>query len=282
VTPSFNQGQFLEETIQSVLSQDYPNLEYMIIDGGSTDESIDILHRYESRLTYWQSSPDGGQYEAINAGFARTDGEIMAWINSDDKYTPWAFSVVAEIFLTIPEIEWITTLYPLTWDAVGRAVACGQRTGYTKNAFLKGRNIPGRSRCPEGTIQQESTFWRRSLWNKAGATLDTSLKLAADFALWARFFQHADLYGVNSPLGGYRQHQDQKTNRHLEAYADEAEQVLSRYGRKVERPATALLHRLLRQVRCPQKILKVGTRLGMREPRNICVHLKNGWSIKSR
>ncbi|MCH7686389.1 MAG: glycosyltransferase, partial [Planctomycetes bacterium] len=151
VTPSFNQGRYLEETIQSVLSQDYPNLEYMIMDGGSTDESFDILHRYESRLTFWQSSPDGGQYEAINSGFARTDGEIMAWINSDDKYTPWAFSVVAEIFLTFPEIEWITTLYPLTWDAAGRAVACGQRTGYTITAFLKGRNIPGRSHCPEGT-----------------------------------------------------------------------------------------------------------------------------------
>ena len=206
----------------------------------------------------------------------------MAWINSDDKYTPWAFSVVAEIFLTFPEIEWITTLYPLTWDTAGRAVDCGQRTGYTKTAFLKGRNIPGRSHCPEGTIQQESTFWRRSLWNKAGATLDTSLKLAADFELWERLFQHADLYGVNCPLGGFRQHQDQKTNRHLEAYADEAEQVLSRYGRKVEQPAAALLHRLLRQVRWPQRILQVGTRLGMREPRKICVHRENGWRIESR
>ncbi|MCH7686147.1 MAG: glycosyltransferase, partial [Planctomycetes bacterium] len=140
----------------------------------------------------------------------------------------------------------------------------------------------GRSHCPEGTIQQESPFWRRSLWNKAGGTLDTSLKLAADFELWARFFQHADLYGVNCPLGGFRIHQDQKTTRHLEAYADEAEQVLSRYERKVERPVSARLHRLLRQVRWPQRILQVGTRLGMREPRKICVHQENGWRIESR
>src|SRR6267154_2378048 len=92
VTPSFNQGSYLEETIRSVLDQNYPNLEYVVVDGGSTDRSVEILQRYADRLAWWSSEPDGGQYAAINKGFKHTSGEIMAWINSDDKYLPWTFS----------------------------------------------------------------------------------------------------------------------------------------------------------------------------------------------
>jgi glycosyltransferase involved in cell wall biosynthesis len=95
VTPSFNQGEFLEECIDSVLSQNYPNLEYIIMDGGSTDISILIIKKYEKYLTYWQSQPDGGHYAALNQGFNKTTGEIMAWLNSDDKYHPNAFFKVA-------------------------------------------------------------------------------------------------------------------------------------------------------------------------------------------
>ncbi len=94
VTPSFNQAAFLEETIDSVLSQRDPNLEYVIIDGGSTDGSVDIIRRHAGQLAYWVSEPDKGQYDAINRGFAKVTGDVMAWINSDDKYTPWCFSIV--------------------------------------------------------------------------------------------------------------------------------------------------------------------------------------------
>ena len=280
ITPSFNQGQFLDETIRSVLSQDYPNLDYVVMDGGSTDGSEEIIRSYESQLTYWQSLADGGHYNALHEGFAQTDGEIMAWINSDDKYCPWAFSVVAEIFSSLPQIEWITTLYPLTWDERGRAVACGRRAGYGKRAFFRGQYVPVKSRCPEGNIQQESTFWRRSLWEKAGGYLDTSLRLAADFELWARFFQYSELVGVDVPLGGFRRHGGQKTARYLTAYADEAEQVLERYGRTIEGPAASLARRVLRQFCRPAVLGNMAGRFGWCERRKICVYHEGSWQFQ--
>jgi glycosyltransferase involved in cell wall biosynthesis len=107
VTPSFNQGRFLEETIRSVLDQNYPNLEYMIIDGGSTDESVEIIRRYEDQLTYWVSEKDRGQVHAINKGIDKTTGEIFGFINSDDLYLPGTFAAVAEYFENHPQANWV-------------------------------------------------------------------------------------------------------------------------------------------------------------------------------
>lgn len=281
VTPSFNQAEFLEETIQSVLSQDYPHLEYVVMDGGSTDGSVEIIRKYERKITYWQSKPDGGQYQAVNEGFTRTRGDIMGWINSDDKYTPWAFAIVADIFRTFPQIEWMTTLYPLTWDSDGRAIACGRRPGYSRQAFFRGQYVPRMSRCPEGNIQQESTFWRRSLWDRAGSGLDTSLRLAADFELWARFYQSSELYGIDTPLAGFRSHADQKTAHHLADYAAEARQALQRYGGAVERPAAGFVRRMLRQVRWPRPLKAIATRCRLCDARKICVYGKEGWQIQT-
>lgn len=107
VTPSFQQGQFVEETILSVLNQNYPDLEYMIIDGGSTDETVEVIRRYEDHLAYWISEKDRGQVHAINKGIERSTGEIFGFINSDDVYLPGTFDAVAEYFETHPEAEWV-------------------------------------------------------------------------------------------------------------------------------------------------------------------------------
>jgi glycosyltransferase involved in cell wall biosynthesis len=230
VTPSYNQAQFLEDAMRSVLDQSYPHVEYVVIDGGSSDGSADIIRRYEGRLAYWTSEPDGGQYDAINKGFARTTGDIMAWLNSDDRYMPWALSVVADIFSAFPEVEWLTSVHPVSWNARGQAVAVDFTGGFNRKSFVRGGNFPAKGSYGRRWIQQESTFWRRSLWERAGGGLESSLRMAADFELWARFYDHAELIGVQALLGGFRSHGAQKSVLFRDRYMEEAEGVLRAKG----------------------------------------------------
>ena len=223
VTPSYNQGEFLEKTISSILSQGYPNLEYIIIDGGSSDNSIEIIKRYEKDLKYWCSEPDEGHYAAVNKGFSHATGEVFAWLNSDDMYCPWALKMVGSIFSRFSEVEWISTLEQLVWDRSGSCITIKKMPGYSRQAFLDGGYFT-RLGSRLGFIQQESTFWRSSLWEKVGG-LGLKCGLAGDFDLWGRFFANADLYGVASPLGGFRYH---GKNRSLQKgdYIAEAERSL--------------------------------------------------------
>ncbi len=221
VTPSFNQGQYLEETIESVLGQNYPNLEYIIMDGGSTDNSVGIIKKHEKHLTYWQSKPDGGQYAAIHDGFARTTGSIMAWLNSDDKLQPNALFKVAYLLNEHPEVDWLTGIIA-TWDEAGRIsfINEGSLPAYCRAQYL-------RKEYDRPYIQQESTFWRRTLWEKAGAYIRADLNYAGDLELWARFYRYARLYTVNTLLGGIRRHAAQKISRHMNCYDQEAVQILT-------------------------------------------------------
>jgi glycosyltransferase involved in cell wall biosynthesis len=219
VTPSYNQGQFLQATLDSVLSQEYPRLEYVVIDGGSRDGSADILRQYADRLSYWVSEPDGGLYRGLNKGFARTTGEVMAWINSSDLHYPWTLATVAEIFSQLPEVEWIMGL-PSHFGVSG-----GPRS-VVPRCFNVYDILAGDYKW----IQQESVFWRRSLWEEAGGGLDESLRYAADFDLWLRFLRLAPLYHAGTVLGGWRMHDASLGDSGEGHYMQEVQAVTARFA----------------------------------------------------
>jgi glycosyltransferase involved in cell wall biosynthesis len=230
VTPSYNQNRFLGRSMQSVLAQEIGDLEYIVIDGGSTDGSVETIKAQAARLAYWTSRPDRGYADALNEGFQRSSGEIMGWINSDDMLTPWALRTAESIFRTLPDVEWITTLYPLVMDEDGVVIAARHAEGFNARAFYRGRNVPLSPRFYTSVIQQESTFWRRSLWERAGACLDAGLRMAGDFELWARFFKLAELYAVGVPLGCFRFQKESFTSNQMDAYLEECRTVLRKYG----------------------------------------------------
>jgi len=198
VTPVFNSAKYIEQSFQSVFSQNYPNLEYFVVDGGSTDGTLDIIRKYESQLSGWLSETDKGMYDALNKGFARTSGEIMGWISATDKLHTGGLAVVGSVFRDLPEIEWITGR-PTGFNQDGMSVYLLDLPRWSRSRFLIGANR---------YIQQESTFWRRCLWEKAGSRVDSSCRNGADFELWVRFFRNARLYPVDALIGGFRIHDD--------------------------------------------------------------------------
>lgn len=199
VTPVYNQVQYLEQTILSIINQGYPNLEYIIIDGGSTDGTVDVIRKYESHLAYWVSEPDKGMYHAIQKGFEHSTGEIMCWLNSDDVFFDKCLFAVADIFMHHPEIEWFSAR-SASIDADGMILGVDNIDGVDSIHFCKYDFYLNRGFW----VPQSSTIWRRTIWEKVGATLDTNLRLAGDFDLWLRFVNVAPLYVANTIIGTYR------------------------------------------------------------------------------
>jgi len=198
VTPVFNSARYLEAAIRSVLSQAYPNLEYIIVDGGSTDGSVEIIRKYEAQLCWWGSEPDRGMYDALNKGFERSSGELMGWISATDMLHAGSLFVVGSVFQAFPEVEWITGR-PTGFTDDGMAAQVLKLRRWSRMTFLAGANR---------YIQQESTYWRRTLWERAGSRVDDSRRNGNDFELWVRFFRYAKLYSVDALIGGFRSHPD--------------------------------------------------------------------------
>ena len=226
VTPAFNSRETILDTIESISSQQYPDVEHIVMDGGSADGTTDVLRSNESKLAFWTSEPDDGQYDAISKGLNVATGDVLGWLNADDMLMPGALHAIGRIFRSFPEVKWISSLQPGRWDTDGFLAGFDSVPGFSHDAFLDGLYLPG-TRAKGYWIQQESTFWRRELWTPAAAKAMKSCQLAGDFALWAHFFASHELVGVEYPLGGFRNRAGQKSQ-DIERYIAEARVVLQR------------------------------------------------------
>ena len=199
VTPSYNQGRFLEASIRSVLAQDYPNIEYIIVDGSSTDESLEIIRKYQDHLTWWVSEKDKGHADALNKGFAHATGEILAWLNSDDVYYPGAVSEAVEYLREHPEVGMVyadANLIDEQGNVVGRFPS--KQTGYRQ--MLRGSvHIP-----------QATTFFRADLYRKIGP-LSLTLFFGFDYDLWVRLAKVSEVRYLPRLWADFRIHNQGKS-----------------------------------------------------------------------
>jgi len=199
VTPSYNQARFLDETMKSVLDQDYPNLEYLVVDGGSTDGSLEIIQRYASRLAWWVSEPDSGQTDAINKGFSHAKGDILAWLNSDDIYQPGAISEAVAFLVENPEVGMVygdVNFIDENGKVIGKFAA--RQTDYR------------RLRRGYVHIPQQAAFFRADLWRQVGP-LDPSFYFAMDYDLWVRLAKITRLVYYPRLWANFRLHGSGKT-----------------------------------------------------------------------
>lgn len=234
ITPSYNQGSFIKQTIDSVLSQQYPNLEYWIIDGKSTDQTVDILKSYGKKIN-WISEKDKGQTDAINKGLKKITGDIVAYINSDDVYLPHTFFTVAKYFLQHPQAQWLTGDYEII-DEKGNIIQ-----SFVADYKRMLRSFPSFSLLSIANfISQPSTFWRGEVVKKIGS-FDVKLRYCMDFDYWMRLAQRYPLHVLKNKFSQFRIHRNSKGgSQYMQQFAEE-QQVTEKYM-----PSTIilLLHKL--------------------------------------
>jgi hypothetical protein len=219
ITPSFNQAAYLGATLASVLEQQYPNLEYLVADGGSTDGSVDVIRRHQSSLAWWVSEPDSGQSEAINKGLARASGQVVTWLNSDDLLAPGALHTVGELFATHPQAGLVHGQTTIFWETNGTTTK-----EMTKGAA--GPDVPVQA-LGGMPFAQPSVFFGRSAIEKYGL-LDRGLHYAMDYNLFARIALDGQLVGTPAVLSRYRMHPTSKSTLHNAKFAQEYAVVLGR------------------------------------------------------
>jgi glycosyltransferase involved in cell wall biosynthesis len=201
VVPSYNQGRFLRATLDSVLGQNYPNLELIVQDGASSDESAAVLREYSQRLTHWESQRDNGQAHAINLGFRHATGEVLAYLNSDDLLLPGALAYVGDYFERKPAVD-VVYGHRVNIDESGLEIGRWILPAH-QNEILRWADF----------VPQETLFWRRRIWERAGGAMDESFRFALDWDLLLRFLAHGARFSrLPRFLGAFRIHEAQKTS----------------------------------------------------------------------
>ncbi len=210
ITPSFNQSKFIERTIQSIINQNYPNTEYIIIDGGSTDESVEVIKKYEKNIHYWISEQDNGQTHAINKGLKKCTGDIIAYINSDDVYLPKAFEIVNSFFVNNPEYAMIYGNLKVI-DEKNNILKTKQELNFD---YIMGCLIGFGSIIPQPTV-----FFKREVLDKTGL-FNENYNFAMDAEYWYRVAQSFKLRHIQCELAAFRLHTESKTNIHQKENTD--------------------------------------------------------------
>ncbi|HUF00225.1 MAG TPA: glycosyltransferase family 2 protein [Anaerolineales bacterium] len=213
ITPSYNQAPYLEQTIQSVLEQDYPRIEYMVVDGGSTDNSVEVIRRYADRLAYWISEKDSGQAEAINKGLKRANGQILAWLNSDDYYMLNAVSVAVRCFDLNPDVVMVYADM-LAIDGDGQTIN-----------VMKYKQLSLEDLLCFQIIGQPSVFFRRAALEKTGL-LDSTFHFMLDHHLWIRLAQQGRILHVPQIWSAARYHAGAKNRARAAEFGREAFRIL--------------------------------------------------------
>ncbi|MBI3442674.1 MAG: glycosyltransferase [Candidatus Sungbacteria bacterium] len=239
VTQVFNRERYIAQTIESVLSQQYPNLEYIVIDDGSTDKSWEIIQRYAHDLARCEQFPGmrTTPVPAINRGFSFAGGEILGWLNTKNTLLPKSLFSVADAFGSFPEIEWLTGLASVL-DDYGRVVKVSSLRKNKYDFLIRDWR----------TIQQESTFFRRSLWERTGGALSEKYPWSFDTGLWIKFFQEAELYHLTTLVGTYRKVPSGQSVRDRAVFEEHTEKALKElYDSVSSRDRTlAMAYRILR------------------------------------
>lgn len=215
VTACYNSEEYLEACIKSIMNQTYDNVEHIIVDGKSTDRTIEIIKKYENQYNMrWISEKDNGMYDAICKGFDMATGEIYAWLNSDDMYLPWACELVANV-MSKTDIQWCTGI-PCHYTERGIAYNIPRVTPVFPQSFIRKGYMDGRIAT---FLEQESMFWSKELWDKCG-TVIRKYKYAGDFHLWKEFAKYEPLITLDSVISGFRIHEGQKSSDRNEYYAE--------------------------------------------------------------
>lgn len=209
ITPSYNQGEFLKRTMQSVVDQGYPDLEFLVFDGGSTDDSVQIIESFESHLSHWESKPDRGQSHAINKGFERATGDVVTWLNSDDTLLPGALTAVNRVFEADEEIDAVygDFVYMDANDNMLRRRHLFRKFRYETLLF-------------HDYLGQPAVFYRRRVLEKIGL-LDEALKYSMDWDFFLRMKRQCNMVHLAQPLAGYRLHPEAKSSQEGDAEYDE-------------------------------------------------------------